>query len=87
LKKSQIQKLSSLSVKAQEWLKAELIRQLKFKKYRKLSSITGLNLKTIKSIIDGKGFPKTESLVKACQGLLDNTSKPTKPKKRREWMA
>lgn len=84
MKKSQIQKLSSLSVKAQEWLKAELIRQLKFKKYRKLSSITGLNLKTIKSIVDGKGYPKTEYLVKACQGLLDNPSKPTKPKKRRE---
>lgn len=79
--KPEIEKLSRLSAKAQNWLKAELIRQLKFKKYRELSSITGLNLKTIKSIVDGKGFPKTESLVKACQGLL---SKPTKPKKRRE---
>jgi|JI9StandDraft_1071089.scaffolds.fasta_scaffold08184_7 hypothetical protein len=82
--KSDIQKLSSLSSKAQGWLKAELIRQLKLKSYRDLSRITGLNLKIIKSIIDGKGFPKTESLVKACQGLLDNSSKPTKPKKRRE---
>ena len=83
MRKSEIQKLSSLSVKAQEWLKAELIRQLKFKKYRELSSITGLNLKTIKSIVDVKGFPKTESLVKACQGLLDNT-KNLPSQKRRE---
>lgn len=84
MKKSEIQKLSSLSSKAQDWLKSELIRQLELKTYRDLSRITGLNLKTIKSIVDVKGFPKTESLVKACQGLLDNTSKPTKPKKRRE---
>ena len=83
MRKSEIQKLSSLSVKAQEWLKAELIRQLKFKKYRELSSITGLNLKTIKSIVDVKGFPKTESLVKACQRLLDNT-KNLPSQKRRE---
>ena len=84
IKSSEIEKLSSLSIKAQDWLKAELIRQLGSKSYRDLSRITGLNLKTIKSIVDGKGFPKTESLVKACQGLLDNISKPTKPKKRRE---
>lgn len=84
MKKSEIQKLSSLSIKAQDWLKAELIRQLESNSYRDLSRITGFNLKTIKSIVDGKGFPKTESLVKACQGLLDNTSKSTKPKKRRE---
>lgn len=84
MRKSEIQKLSSLSIKAQDWLKAELIHQLESNSYRNLSQITSLNLKTIKSIVDGKGFPKTESLVKACQGLLDNTSKPTKPKKRRE---
>lgn len=80
----EIQKLSILSTKAQGWLKAELIRQLELNSYRDLSRITGLNLKTIKSIVDGKGYPKTEYLVKACQGLLDNPSKPTKPKKRRE---
>lgn len=71
---SEIEKLSSLSNEAQDWLKAELIRQLKSKSYRDLSGITGLNLKTIKSIVDGKGFPKTGSLVKACQGLLSISS-------------
>ena len=84
MKNSENQKLSSLSIKAQDWLKAELICQLESKSYRDLAGITGLNLKTIKSIVDGQGFPKTESLVRACQGLLDNTSKPTKSKKRRE---
>lgn len=84
MKKSEIQKLSSLSSKAQDWLKSELIRQLELKTYRDLSRITGFNLKTIKSIVDGKGFPKTESLVRACQGLLSNSTKPTKPKKSRE---
>ena len=81
--KSEIQKLSSLSNKAQDWLKAELICQLESKSYRDLARITGLNLKTIKSIVDRKGFPKTDSLIKACQGLLDNTSRPASPKKRR----
>jgi len=61
-----------------------LIRQLELNSYRDLAGITGLNLKTIKSIVDGKGYPKTESLVKACQGILGNSSKLTKPKKRRE---
>lgn len=84
MRKSEIQKLFILSIKAQEWLKAELIRQLQTNSYRDLSRITGLNLKTIKSIVDGKGFPKTESLVRACQDLLSNSTKSTKPKKRRE---
>jgi len=83
LKKSEIQKLSSLSNKAQDWIKAELIHQLELNSYRDLSGITGLNLKTIKSIVDSKGFPKTESLVKACQGLLDY-SKNSITKKRCE---
>ena len=51
--KSEIQKLSSLSNKAQDWLKAELICQLESKSYRDLARITGLNLKTIlKNIIE-----------------------------------
>ena len=51
-----------------------------------ISKISSLHVRLIspnKSIVDGKGFPKTGSLIKACQGLLDNTSRPASPKKRR----
>ena len=74
----------SLSNDAQDWVKAELSRQLDFRTYRELKEITGLDLKQLKRIVKNETTIKMDALVKACQGLLDNTSKPTKPKKRRE---
>lgn len=76
--------LLSLSVEAQDWLKSELLRQLKFRTYRELQEITNLDLKQLKRITKNETTIKIDALVKACQGLLDNTSKPTKTKKRRE---
>ena len=76
--------LLSLSNEAQDWLNTELLRQLEFRTYRELKEITGLDLKQLKRIVKNETTIKMDALVKACQGLLDNTSKPTKPKKRRE---
>ena len=76
--------LLSLSNEAQDWLNTELLRQREFRTYRELKEITGLDLKQLKRIVKNETTIKMDALVKACQGLLDNTSKPTKPKKRRE---
>ena len=65
-----------------EWVKKDSDKsKLSF---RDLEKITGLNSKQLQRIIHEDKFPHFDSLIKACQGLLDNTSKPTKPKKRRE---
>ena len=81
-----INTLLSLSNDAQEWLKKELIKQLNYKTYRELQEITRLDLKQLKRIVKNETTIKIDALIKAIQGLLDNTSKSSKPKKRREVM-
>ena len=79
-------KLNSLIAnthEAKQFLKSEISTRLKTQSYRDLEKITGLNSKQIQRINDGN-YPHFESVLKACQGLLNNTNKPTKPKKRRE---
>jgi len=73
--------LLSLSNEAQDWLKAELLRQLDFRTYRELQEINGLDLKQLKRIVNGETTIKIDALVKACQGLLSNSVKTNKQKK------
>lgn len=80
------QKLNSIIAntnKAKQFLKSEISTRLKTQSYRDLEKITGLNSKQIQRLNENK-FPHFESVLKAIQGLLDNTSKLTKSKKRRE---
>lgn len=76
----------SLSNETQDWLKAEILRQLEYRTYRELQEITRLDLKQLKRIVKNETTIKIDALIKAIQGLLDNTSKSSKPKKRREVM-
>lgn len=73
--------LLSLSNDAQDWVKAELSRQLDFRTYRELKEITGLDLKQLKRIVKNETTIKMDALVKACQGLLSNSVKTNKQKK------
>lgn len=75
---------NNLINEAKQFLKSEISTRLKNQSYRDLGKIAGLNSKQLQRIIHEDKFPHFESVLKACQGLLDNTSKPTKPKKRRE---
>ena len=83
--------LLSLSNEAQDWLKAKLLSEWKKAdsdktklSFRDLEKITELDSKQIRRIIHQDKFPHFHSLVKACQGLLSISSKPTKSKKRHE---
>ncbi len=73
--------LLSLSNEAQDWLRSELIKQFDYRTYRELAEITGLDLKQLKRIVEGKTTIKTEALTKACQGLLSNPTKGLSRKK------
>lgn len=82
-----LKKLNILLVysnEAKQYLKSGIIIRLKTESYRDLEKLTGLNSKQLQRIIHEDKFPHFGSIIKACIGLLDNTSKPTKPKKRRE---
>lgn len=72
--------LLSLSNEAQDWLKAELFRQLEHRTYRELQEITSLDLKQLKRIVNGETTIKIDALVNACQGLLGNSVKTKKQK-------
>lgn len=79
------QKLNRLIVnvsQAKQFLKSEISIRLKAQSYRDLEKITGLNSKQLQRINQNK-FPHFESVLNACQGLLDN-SKNLPSKKRRE---
>lgn len=74
-----------------DYLKSKLLYEYQKKdsdrsklSFRDLEKITGLNSKQLQRIIHENKHPHFDSLIKACQGLLDDTSKPTKLKKRRE---
>lgn len=75
--------LLSLSNAAQDWIKAELIRQLEFRTYRELQEITGLDLKQLKRIVKDETTIKIDALILACQGLLSNPTKGKSQKKLR----
>ena len=64
-----------------EWVKKDSDKsKLSF---RDLEKITGLNSKQLQRIIHEDKFPHFDSLIKACQGILDNPIDFT-AKKRRE---
>lgn len=86
-----ISQLISLNQLSKKYLKEKILFEWVKKdsdktklSFRDLEKITGLNSKQLQRIIHEDKFPHFDSLIKACQGLLDNTTNPTKPKKRRE---
>lgn len=88
--KKELTELTSLNFKAQDWLKSKILFEWgkedsdKTKlSFRDLEKITGLNSKQLQRIIHEDKFPHFHSLIKACQGLLDNTNNGI-AKKRRE---
>lgn len=79
------QKLNSLVTntnEAKQFLKSEISTRLKTQSYRDLEKITGLNSKQLQRINAGN-YPHFESVLKAIQGILDNTNNGI-VKKRRE---
>lgn len=91
MNKEKLNTLIHLHKEAQDFLKSFIKKEAKkprFYKdklsYRDLQKITRLDLKQLKRLFNGIGEIKINALVKACQGLLDNSSKPTNPKKSRE---
>lgn len=85
-----ISQLSILNQLAKKYLKEKILFEWVKKdsdktklSFRDLEKITGLNSKQLQRIIHEDKFPHFESVLKACQGLLDNT-KNLPSKKSRE---
>ena len=77
--------LIQLHKEAQEFLESSIKNEIKkprFYKdkltYRDLKTITKLDLKQLKRLSNGIGGIKIDALVKACRGLLNNTTKHQK---------
>lgn len=90
MNQKKINKLTTLSHSAKEFLKEKLLAEWNKKDYNKtklsfrdLEKITGLNSKQLQRIIHEDKYPHFDSIIKACQGLLDY-SKNGIAKKRRE---